>query len=101
MSVTVRGESGFLASDPARDVLADLLGAAGRGDEAYLVLERAEDDFVQVTLLDDEWLVERRAGGERTHEVTEVADLAAALDVLSSWMDGTDPASAVDWRPLD
>ena len=101
MAVRLTAESGAIVEDPSRDVLADLLGAVGRGEEAYLVVERAEDTFAQVTQHDERWTVERRAGGDETHEVADLADLAGALDVLAAWIDGSDPETTVDWRPLD
>ena len=96
-------EQGQQFDDPSEDLLFQLLGDIGRGDEQFVIVERLDDPsgetYAQVTLDDGRWVLEHRAGSADRHFMTTLADLPKAHEILVAWafqVDGWDSRTAWD-----
>ena len=72
-------------------------------DAPYFIIERAEQDFIQVWRTDDHaYQVEYREGGQESHFVFRTADCELVGNVMWAWTI-EDPLwrTAVDWEFLD
>lgn len=88
-----------------RDLLTELvLHPAWPEPEApYLIVEHADQDFIQTWLGDDGlYQLEYRKDGPESHFVVHTDDAALVIDVMWAWVIGDDSwLTAVDWQFVD
>lgn len=87
-----------------RDLLADLVARPGwpEPEAPYLIVERAEQDFIQAWLDDGVYQFEYREDGPESHFEVRTGDGALVVDVMWAWAI-EDPSwrTAVDWMFVD
>jgi hypothetical protein len=71
-------------------------------DNWFVILERGDDTFLQVAVKPDWYAVERRAGGDETHEGTEVRTIDEVVEAFQAYA-RQDPGWAARhaWAPVE
>lgn len=87
-----------------RELLADLVFHPQWPDPeaAYLIVERADQDFIQAWLEDGTYRFEYREDGPESHFVVYTDDAALVIEVMWAWVIKDDSwRTAVDWEFTD
>jgi hypothetical protein len=79
--------------DPSEDALFELLSDIAAGEALWIVVQKLDDPGGQtyaqaVRLADGSFQVERRLGSPQSHEATQLPDMRAAHQLLTTWAFG-------------
>jgi hypothetical protein len=84
MTATLIAFDGSQTPDPTPDQIAAAVRALTI-DNWFVILEHADDTFLQVAVKADDYALERRAGGDETHEGTSVGTIDEVVAAFQAY----------------